>query len=205
MIDSNGALFPSCVADVFKSLYIQESSLRHPLIIITFCNIAAAMIMQYTKYQVCLLQFTFQLHQPLDAASRAISTKNSFFLSKLSGHNCSILISHLFEIINHTHIIILWNEVLTKSFGDVRVNLFHIYFTRSKIFCQQRTVHVNCPNLDVWIFFFEVHRGSYNCTAGPGCTNKMSDLSVGLFPNLGACRFIMRLPVSEVVVLIRMK
>src|SRR5690606_36045660 len=97
------------------------------------------------------------------------------------------------------------NEIFAKSFRDVRMHFIHVNFTRAEIFCKQRTIYVNGPDLNVGIFFLEELRGSGYSATSTCSYNKMCDLSVCLSPDFGTSTFIMRESVCEVVVLVHEK
>ena len=70
------------------------------------------------------------------------------------------------------------------------------------VFLEDRSVRVDAPDLDVGILFLQVASDSADGAACSHTNNKVGDLSLGLFPDLGPGAFIMRLTVRQVVVLI---
>ena len=60
----------------------------------------------------------------------------------------------------------------------------------------------NCHNFNIRAVIFRTAAGSRQRTAGTDPGHKMSNLTGGLLPNLNARGAVVRLPISEIVVLI---
>ena len=144
----------------------------------------------------------FQLNQPLNCGSTRVSCKNTFFSSHFSGINSCIFVRYFFKSINDIEVDISRKNILTNSFGDVRINFIFIKNSSFVVFFKNRTVGINSPNFDIWIFFFQIPTHTRNGSSCSNPNNKMSYFTVGLFPNFRTSLFIMCQCIRRIVVLI---
>ena len=142
------------------------------------------------------------MHQSLQTTACTVSAEHAFFFCNSASHHRAVFICDLYKFIYVLHVIILRHKIFAEPFTDIWVNFFLIQLTRIKIFFQQRTVTVYCPHFNCGIFFFKIFTCSYNCSACACCYNQVRNFPFSLFPNFGACLFIMRKPVGKVIILV---
>ena len=70
------------------------------------------------------------------------------------------------------------------------------------VFFKNRTIRINSPYFDCWVFLLEVFGYARYCSASAYANDKMSDFTIGLFPNFRTCLLIVSNRIGWVVVLV---
>src|SRR6185437_9278995 len=169
--------------DVPEGFYGKKATFDHPLVVVDFADIAAAMVMEDDDDHIAFLQQMIQLQEALYGRARGIAAEKPFFAGDAAGHDGGVFVRHLLEHIDVLHVVVLRYEVLADAFRDVGVYLVHIDVPRPEIFGEEGAVGVHRPNLDLRVFLLEEFGGAGDGAARTGGYDQMGEFPVGLLPN----------------------
>ena len=70
------------------------------------------------------------------------------------------------------------------------------------VFFKNRTIGIDPPNFNRWVFLFEIFGNTRYCSASAYTNDKMCDFTISLFPYFGTGLFIVSNRIGGVVVLV---
>ena len=136
------------------------------------------------------LKLFFSCSNPLIAAPQELPAK-----IPSSRAFCVYILPHLCLLLFQKHqsrpIDVFWKNILSYSFSDIWVNFIFIKDSRFVVFFKNRTIGVNSPDLNIWIFFFQKFTNTRNSSTRSYSNNKMGYFSICLFPDFRPCLFVM--------------